>query len=89
MAVELITEEEHKRLLKKVDDLPFGDQHAGVYRASLEQLFKQFNTQLKDVFDTIKAYREVTDLINRKQPLVNKKKYIRVRMRNGHNREPK
>jgi hypothetical protein len=83
MSVELITEEEHERLLKKIDDLPFGDKHAGVYRASLEELFVQFNSQLKDLFDTIKAYREVTDLINHKQPLVNKKKYVRVRMRQG------
>ena len=49
----------------------------------LEELFKQFNSQLKDVFDTIRAYREVTDLINGKQPLANKKKYVRVRMRHG------
>ena len=83
MAIELITEEQHKRILKKIDDLPFGDEHAGVYRASLEELFMQFNRQLKDVFDTIKAYREVTDMINRKQPLANKKKYVRVRMRQG------
>jgi hypothetical protein len=83
MATELITKEEHERILKRIDDLPFGDKHAGVYRASLEELFTRFNTQLKDVFDTIKAYREVTDLINGKQPLVNKKKYVRVRMRHG------
>jgi len=83
MPAELITEEEHQRILQKIDDLPFGDKHAGVYRASLEELFVQFNRQLKDVFDTIKAYREVTDLINHKQPLCNKKRYVRVRIRQG------
>ena len=83
MATELITEEEHQRILQKIDELPFGDKHAGVYRASLEELFQQFNGQLKDLFVTIRAYREVTDLINGKQPLVNKRKYVRVRMRHG------
>lgn len=83
MSIELINNEEHKRILEKIDRLPFGDEHAGIYRASLEELFLKFNGQLKDIFDTIKAYREVVDLINRRQPLVNKKKYIRVRIRNG------
>lgn len=83
MAVDLITKEEHERILRKIDDLPFGDKHAGVYRASLDDLFKQFNLQLKVVFDTIKAYREVTDMVNQKQPLANKRKYVRVRMRHG------
>jgi len=88
MSIELINDQEHKRMLEKIDRLPFGDKHAGVYRASLEELFVKFNGQLKDIFETIKAYREVVELINKKQPVVNKKKYIRVRMRNGHNREP-
>lgn len=83
MGIELINKEEHQRVLEKIDRLPFGDEHAGVYRASLEELFLKFNGQLKDLFDTIKAYREVTDLINKRQPLVNKKKYVRVRIRNG------
>jgi hypothetical protein len=81
MAAELITREDHQRILDKIDQLPFGDEHAGVYRASLEELFQQFNGQLKDLFVTIKAYREVADLIGRRQPLVNKKKYIRVHPR--------
>ena len=81
MAAELINEEEHQRILKKIDDLQLGNAQAGVYRASLEELFVQFNRQLKDVFDTIKAYREVTDMINGRQPLANKRKYVRVRMR--------
>ena len=83
MSTELITKEEHERILLKIDTLPFGEKHAGVYRASLEELFQQFNGQLKDLFATIKAYREVTELINGKQPLVNKRKYVHVRMRNG------
>lgn len=83
MGIELINKEEHERMLEKIDHLPFGDEHAGIYRASLEELFLKFNGQVKEVFDTIKAYREVTDLINRRQPLVNKKKYVRVRARNG------
>jgi hypothetical protein len=87
MPIELINKEQHQRLLEKIDRLPFGDEHAGVYRASLEELFTQFNGQLKDLFDTIKTYREVADLINKRQPLASKKKYIRVRIRSG--KEPK
>jgi len=83
MGIELIKGEEHQSILEKIDRLPFGDEHAGVYRTSLEELFSKFNGQLKEIFDTIKAYREVADLINRRQPLVNKKKYIRVRARHG------
>jgi hypothetical protein len=83
MGIELINQEEHERMLEKIDRLPFGDRHASVYRASLEELYRKFNCQLKDIFETIKAYREVVDLVNKQQPLVNKKKYVRVRMRNG------
>jgi len=83
MPIELINNEEHERILEKIDLLPFGDEHAGIYRASLEELFLKFNGQLKEIFDTIKAYREVADLINKRQPLANKKKYVRVRIRNG------
>lgn len=79
--IELINKEEHERMLAKVDRLPFGDRHASIYRASLEELFVKFNGQLKDIFDTITAYREVVDLIDKKQPLVNKRKYVRSRMR--------
>jgi len=86
MSIELINSEEHKRMLEKIDTLPFGDEHAGVYRASLDELFLKFNSQLKEIFETIKAYREVSDLVNKRQPLVNKKKYIRVRIRNGNKR---
>ena len=82
MPIELINTDEHERMLEKIDHLPFGDNHAGIYRASLNELFLKFNGQLKEIFDTIKAYREVADLINRRQPLVNKKKYVRVRIRN-------
>lgn len=81
MSIELINSEEHEHMLEKIDNLPFGDGHAGIYRASLEELFLKFNGQLKDIFDTIKAYREVADLINKRQPLANKKKYVRVRIR--------
>ncbi|HWZ15453.1 MAG TPA: hypothetical protein VNW95_09465 [Mucilaginibacter sp.] len=84
MPIELINNDEHKHILEKIDQLPFGDEHAGIYRASLEELFLKFNIQLKEIFDTIKAYREVADLITKRQPLVNKKKYIRVRLRNGN-----
>lgn len=87
MAGELITQEEHERMLDKLDGLPFGDRQAAVYKASLEELFGQFNSQLKALFDTIRAYREVAELVNRQQPLVNKKKYVRVRMRNGGRRQ--
>jgi len=83
MPIELINSEEHKRILEKIERLPFGDEHAAVYRASLEELFSKFNGQLKEIFDTIKAYREVADLISKRQPLVNRKKYVRVRIRNG------
>ena len=83
MPIELINHEEHQRMLEKIDHLPFGDRHAGIYRASLDELFLKFNAQLKEIFDTIKAYREVADLINRRQPLVNKKKYVRVKIRDG------
>jgi hypothetical protein len=83
MAIELINSEEHQRVLDNIDRLPFGDEHAGIYRASLEELFLKFNGQLKDLFDTIRAYREVADLINKRQPLANKKKHVRVRIRNG------
>ncbi|MCR8556955.1 hypothetical protein KXD93_04850 [Mucilaginibacter sp. BJC16-A38] len=87
MAGELLTPAEHARILEKLDGLPFGDRHAAVYRASLEELFKKFNGQLAGLFETIKAYREVADLISKQQPLVNKKKYVRVRMRNGGRRK--
>jgi hypothetical protein len=83
MATELINSEEHQRILEKLGRLPLGDEHAGTYRTSLDELFLKFNGQLKDLFDTIRAYREVADLINKPQPLVNKKKYVRVRIRNG------
>jgi hypothetical protein len=83
MGADLISAEEHQRLLEKIDQLPFGDAHAGVYRAKLEELFEQFHGQLAGLFETIKAYGEVADLINRRQPLVNRKKYVRVRLRDG------
>ena len=78
MNTDLITPEDHQRILDKIDRLPFGDAHAGVYRAKLDELFQQFNGQLAGLFETIRAYREVTDLINRRQPLVNKNKYRRA-----------
>ena len=83
MSIELSNSEEHERMLEKIDHLPFGDRHAGIYRASLDELFLKFNVQLKEIFDTIKSYREVADLINKRQPLANKKKYVRVRIREG------
>jgi hypothetical protein len=88
MAVDLINKEEHERMLEKINRLPLGDRHASVYRACLEELFLKFNRQLKDIFDTIKAYREVVDLIDKQQPLMNKRKHVRPRMRitNGNKR---
>jgi hypothetical protein len=83
MGIELIKGEDHQHLLEKIDKLPFGDEHAGLYRASLEELFVQFNGQLKELFHTIKAYREVADLINKRQPLSGKNKQRRVRIRKG------
>lgn len=85
MAVELINQVKHEQIIEKIDRLPFGDRNAAVYRANLEELFLKFNGQLKDIFDTITAYREVVDLINKRQPLANKRKYVRARMRSAHN----
>jgi hypothetical protein len=65
MSIELINSEEHERILEKIDHLPFGEEHSGIYRANLDELFSKFNGQLKEIFDTIKAYREVSDLINK------------------------
>lgn len=83
--MELIKGEEHQRILEKIDALPFGDEHAAIYRIRLEGLFLTFNGQLKALFDTIKAYREISDLINKRQPRLSRKKQIRVRNRNGKN----
>jgi len=83
MSIELINTDEHQRMLEKINHLPFGDRQAVIYRASLDELFLKFNAQLKEIFDTIKAYREVVDLIDKRQPLANKKKYVRVRIRDG------
>ena len=46
------------------------------------KLSREF-AEIDPVVAKIKAYREVADLINRQQPLVNRKKYTRVRIRNG------
>ncbi len=89
MPIELINNDEHKRMLEKIGDLPLGEVQAGIYRARLEELFVQFNSQLEEPFETIKACREVTDLVNSRQPLVNRKKYVRVRIRNGESPEKK
>ncbi|MBS1524851.1 MAG: hypothetical protein JST19_04325 [Bacteroidetes bacterium] len=81
MATELITKTEHERILARIDALPPGEGH--VYRRTLDDLFQQFNSQLKAVFETIKAYREVPYMVNKRQPPANKKKYVRARMRPG------
>ena len=81
MSIELIDKEAHTLLLEKISRLPFGDRHASVYRNSLTELFEQYNEQIIALFSTIKAYREVAELIHQRHPLTNRTKYVRVRKR--------
>lgn len=79
MPIELIDKEAHAVLLQKINRLPFGDRHASVYRNTLTELFEQYNEQIIALFGTIKAYREVAELVHQQHPLSNRTKYVRVR----------
>ena len=81
MVLQGLSNQEHSKLLYKLHQLPFGDRQALVYRKSMEELYSKYNDQLDELMDTIAAYKDVAVLIAQKQPVVNQRKYVRVRQR--------
>lgn len=78
-----LTDARHWELLNRIRRLPFGDKQTVVYKKSIEELFARHNEQVKALCNTIDAYNEVALMITQKQPLINTRKYARVR-RIGH-----
>lgn len=74
-----LRDSEHNILLERISSLPFGDSQACIYKKSLEELFARYKGQLNDLADTIAAYEEISVLIRQRQPLMNVRKYARVR----------
>lgn len=77
--MELINREEHQKILKMIDALPVGDDRAEIYRVGLEELFAKFNGQVEAIFITIKAYRDLTGEIEKRNPRTKRKKYVHLR----------
>jgi hypothetical protein len=79
--MDLLSDQEHNRLVEKINRLPFGNMQAGIYKNALEELYSKHQVQLNGLFDTIKAYEEIAELVRQQQPLVNQRVYARVRRR--------
>jgi flagellar capping protein FliD len=76
-----LSNNEHDKLLLKIEGLPFGDSQTRVYQKSIEELYAKYNEQLTELSETVTVYREIAKLIQQRQPLTNKRKYLKVRRR--------
>jgi hypothetical protein len=76
-----INSDEHDKLLRKIDSLPLRGTEALIYQKSVEELYAKYTEQVQDLAGTITCYREIMELIKKRQPLTNKKKYLQVRRR--------
>ena len=66
MGTDLLTQEEHQKLLETLNHIPL-DPQSIAYRQCLEKLYERFHTQIKDLFHTISAYEEVAENIRLRQ----------------------
>lgn len=77
----LLSNDTHHHLLRKLSGLSFGDLQSTIYENSLQELFGKYQEQLNGLFDTIKAYEEIAQLVRDQQPLADLRVYARVRRR--------
>ena len=77
--VAVLGNHEHNKLMEKINELPFGDEHSKIYKVSLEELFAKYQEQMKALKETSTAYEDIAVLIRQRQPLTNTTKYARVR----------
>ena len=79
IALNRLTDTRHRELLRRIRGLPFGDNQAAIYKKSIEELFARHNDQVKELGDIVAAYDEIALMITQRQPLINARKYARVR----------
>ena len=75
----LLSGEEHLNLVHKINQLPFGDADTRIYKRSLEELYEKYQQQVKKLAETCASYKEIAELVRKKEPLTNTRKYVRVR----------
>jgi hypothetical protein len=63
MPIKLIPLEEYGRLLLKLEELSYAE--AQIYRNSITKLYSQYNDRLGDLWQTIKDYQEVAEMVTK------------------------
>jgi hypothetical protein len=64
--MELLTAERHEALMKELGTLPFGQVDGR--KKELEELFLKYNSQARELFETIRAYNRVAAAVGLGSP---------------------
>lgn len=60
--------EEHSKLWKRINDLPYKQQQMLKFKEQLTKFYDEYNTMLFDLAKVIENYREVASRINGQRP---------------------